>query len=50
MENQYIKNPQQSFPGKGLQTPMDDELTKSNRENLILMEERDILKHHNNIA
>jgi transposase len=43
-KSQYIKNSQQSFPGKGHQTPMDEELTKLKRENQILREERDILK------
>ena len=43
-KSQYIKNSQQPFPGKGHQTPMDEELTKLKRENQILREERDILK------
>lgn len=43
-KSQYIKNSQQSFPGKGHQTHMDEELTKLKRENQILREERDILK------
>ncbi len=43
-KNQYAKDTQESFPGKGHQTPMVEELTKLKRENQVLKEERDILK------
>ena len=43
-KNQYLKDSNDAFPGKGHQTPMEEELTKLRRENKVLQEERDILK------
>lgn len=43
-KNQYIKDTVEAFPGKGHQTPTEEELTKLRRENQVLKEERDILK------
>ena len=43
-KNQYLKDANDAFPGKGHQTPMEEELTKLRRENKVLQEERDILK------
>jgi len=40
----YLKNKEQSFPGKGYQTPEDAEITRLRKENAILKEQRDILK------
>ena len=41
---QFLEDPEQSFPGKGNLKPEDDELRKLRRENEILKQERDILK------
>ena len=41
---QYLKDTEKSFPGKGHQTPMEEELTRLRRANKVLEEERDILK------
>jgi transposase len=35
---------QEAFPGKGHQTPLEEEMRKLKRENEILRQERDILK------
>jgi transposase len=43
-KNQYLKESGEAFPGKGHQTPLDEEMTRLKRENQILKEERDILK------
>jgi len=40
----YLKDAGDSFPGKGHQTPVYEELSKLRRENLELRDERDILK------
>lgn len=43
-KNQYLNDSETSFPGKGHQTPEEEELRKLRQENRILQEERDILK------
>ena len=43
-KNQYLKDSETSFPGKGHQTPVEEELKKLRQENKVLQEERDILK------
>jgi transposase len=43
-KNKYLKEAQEAFPGKGHQTPRDEEVSRLRRENQILKEERDILK------
>ncbi len=43
-KNQYLKDNETSFPGKGHQTPVEEELRKLRHENRVLQEERDILK------
>ena len=43
-KNQYLKDSEDAFPGKGHQTPVEEELTRLKRENQVLKEERDILK------
>lgn len=40
----YLKNKEQSFPGKGYQTSEEAEITKLKKENALLKEQRDILK------
>ena len=40
----YLKNKEQSFPGKGYQTSEEAEITRLRKENAILKEQRDILK------
>ena len=40
----YLKDKQNSFPGKGHQLTQDEELTRLKKENDLLKEERDILK------
>jgi transposase len=41
---QYMRDSADAFPGKGHQTPVEEELTRLRRENQVLKEERDILK------
>ena len=41
---QYAADPQEAFPGQGLQKPADAELTQLRREVVRLRMERDILK------
>jgi transposase len=41
---QFLADPNDSFPGKGKLKPEDEELRKLRRENEVLKEERDILK------
>jgi len=43
-KNQYEQEQEASFPGKGHQTPIEEELRKLQKENRVLQEERDILK------
>lgn len=43
-KNQYLQDTGDAFPGKGHQTPQDEELSRLRRENQVLREERDILK------
>lgn len=40
----YLKDKDQSFPGKGYQTPEEAEITRLKKENALLKEQRDILK------
>jgi transposase len=42
--NQYLTDPDQSFPGKGRLKPAEEELRKLRRELDVVREERDILK------
>jgi transposase len=42
--NQYLKDAEGSFPGKGHQSPQEEELRRLRQENRVLQEERDILK------
>ncbi len=41
---EFDRKPDDAFPGNGISTGLDLELTKLRRENKILREERDILK------
>ena len=43
-KNQYLRDQEHAFPGKGHQTPAEEEISKLTRENQVLREERDILK------
>ena len=43
-KNQYLKDAEDAFPGKGHQTPIEEELTKLKRQLQVVTEERDILK------
>lgn len=43
-KKQYLKDKEESFPGKGFQTPLEAELTKLRKENARLTQERDFLK------
>jgi len=43
-KNKYLKDMGDAFPGKGHQTPAEEELTKLRREIQVVTEERDILK------
>ena len=38
------EHPEEAFPGKGRQSPADEELRRLQRENDVLRQERDILK------
>lgn len=40
----YIKDAEDSFPGKGHQTPIEAEMSQLKRELKVVTEERDILK------
>ena len=43
-KNHYLRDTGDAFPGKGHQTPQEEEMAKLRRENQVLKEERDILK------
>jgi transposase len=43
-KRQYADDPEGSFPGKGRLKPQDEELRRLQRENVVLKEEREILK------
>ncbi len=43
-KQEYQKDPEHAFPGKGHLKPEDDEMKRLQKENAILKEERDILK------
>ena len=43
-KHQYLKDKEDSFPGKGYQTPIEAELTRLRKENVRLTQERDFLK------
>jgi transposase len=43
-KQQYQKDPENAFPGKGNLKPEDEAMRRLQRENTILKEERDILK------
>ena len=41
---QFSEHGEQAFPGKGHQTELEEEVRRLRRENVILQQERDILK------
>lgn len=43
-KQQMMKHGKDAFPGSGHQAPQDEELHRLRRENIILQQERDILK------
>lgn len=43
-KKQYLKDKEQSFPGKGYQTPLEAENTRLRKENAKLIQQRDFLK------